>query len=162
MGGPRFFTRAAVGCLVLVFASGSPGAAPEEGAAASDDIVVVVHRSFPAAQMDAPRLEAIFSAIERGGANGKPIIAFNYPPQDKLRMEFDRVVLGMTPGEVSRYWIDQRIRGGQRPPRQIADPVLVRRLVGKLPGAIGYLPPGLVDATVRIVARIRAGKVMAP
>lgn len=131
-------------------------------AAEADDIVVVTHRLFPSKAIDAARLEAIFSAIERSGANGKPIIAFNYAPEDKLRVEFDRVVLHMTPEQVSRYWIDQRIRGGQRAPRQVSDPVLVLRLVGKLPGAIGYIPNRLVDDTVSVVARIRAGKVISP
>jgi hypothetical protein len=38
----------------------------------------------------------------------------------------------------------------------------VGRLVAKLPGAIGYIPESFVTHEVRVLARIRNGKVLAP
>jgi ABC-type phosphate transport system substrate-binding protein len=136
------------------------GAAPADGGV--EAIAVIVHPAAPAGGMDPARLEAIFSGTQRSWSDGKPIITFNLPPEDPGRVEVDRVVLHMTSEQVSRYWIDQRIRSGQRPPRQVSDPALAVRLVGKLPGSIGYVPARLVDANVRVVARIRGGKVEAP
>jgi hypothetical protein len=147
--------------LVLVLGVQAIGAGPSTARenAIPEEIDVVVHPSFPGTSIDAARLETIFNTTLRIGPDGKPIIAFNLPPEDGLRAEFDQVVLRMSPAEVNRYWIAERLRNGHRPPRQIADPMLVRRMVGRLPGGIGYLPRRLVDATVRVVARINAGKV---
>jgi hypothetical protein len=144
----------------------TPVPAPTKNAAvagsADGDIAVVVNPSLRAVRFDLAKLEAIFTTTARNGPDGKPIIVFNSPPDDKLRIEFDRVVLRMTPDQVSRHWIDQRIRNGQRPPRQIGDPALILRLVGKLPSSIGYVPRRLVDSTVVVVAFIHEGKVVTP
>jgi len=72
------------------------------------------------------------------------------------------ILLGLAPAEVGRFWIDQRIRGFGHPPRQVTDPAIMLRLVASLKGSIGYLPAGQADKTVRIVARIRQGKVIGP
>ena len=39
---------------------------------------------------------------------------------------------------------------------------MIARLVAKLEGAIGYVPESLVARDVRVVARIRNGKVLPP
>lgn len=149
--------------LLLAAAALLGGARPARSAGgAVEELAVIVNPSAAVDRVDGARLEAIFSAVERTWADGKPIIAFSFAPEDPLRVEFERVVLRMTPDQVSRYWIDQRIRNGLRPPRQIPDPVLALRLVAKLPGSIGYVPRRLVDASVRVVARVRDGKVLPP
>ena len=68
----------------------------------------------------------------------------------------------MDPDAVARFWLDRRVRSGSPPPRQAPDPVMIARLVAKLEGAIGYVPESLVARDVRVVARIRNGKVLPP
>jgi hypothetical protein len=94
-----------------------------------------------------------------GGLNAVP---FNYAPESPLRRTFDQAVLNLAPAEVGRFWIDQRIRGFGHPPRQITEPAMVLRLIGSLKGSIGYVPAGAADKSVRVVAKIRKGKVVGP
>jgi hypothetical protein len=44
----------------------------------------------------------------------------------------------------------------------VPEPALVARLVAKLPGSVGYVPASVTLNNVRVVARVRQGKVLAP
>jgi hypothetical protein len=127
------------------------------------DMDVIVHVDTQAARLGKAELAQIYSGTRTTWATGANIVPFNMPPSHALRVELDRVVLDMSPAEVGRYWIDQRIRGGPRPPRQIDDPDLMTKVVARLSGAIGYVPAGFTVPTgVRVVARIRNHKVLEP
>jgi ABC-type phosphate transport system substrate-binding protein len=148
---------------VLTVLAGAVATAP--GAVAGvggEEISVIVQPGTGTGPLDAVHLQAIFSVTQRSWDDGKAIIAFNLSPGSDARTEFDRVVMSMTPDQVGRYWIDQAIRSGRRAPRQVADPLLAVRLIAKLPGSIGYVPAHQVDASVRVVARIRDGRVLPP
>jgi hypothetical protein len=132
------------------------------GAAPKDELVVVVHSSSAVRRLDAVELEAIFSSAQRTWPDGSAVIPFSYPPEDPLRQQFDQAVLRMTPDQVGRFWVDQRIRADRRPPRQVPDALLAVRLVAKLPGSIAFVPASLVSNDVRIVARIRKDAVVEP
>ena len=54
------------------------------------------------------------------------------------RQTFDSKVLQMSPEEVNRYWIDQKIRGVQPPPAVDAGAAV--EILKKVPAAIAYLP----------------------
>jgi hypothetical protein len=72
-----------------------------------------------------------------------------------LRILFDKVVLGMTPDEVARHWVDQRIRGKGRPPRAVPDGALLKKVVRHFPGAIAYLPTAMTRAGWYCEASVR-------
>lgn len=126
------------------------------------EIAVIVHPDTRTGALNKGQLEAIFSSGRRAWDGGRTIVAFTYPPDNELRRHFDRVVLGLTPEEVGRFWVDQRVRGGGRPPRQVPDPAMMRRLVGQVPGSIGFVPAALIDDTVKVVARVKDGAVTPP
>lgn len=142
----------------VVGVGGSLGAAPPPAPAI--DVLVPASNTTPS--LSADQLAHLFTG-SREAWNGGAVVAFNLPPRDPLRVEFDRVVLHMTPEEVGRYWIDQRIRGGARPPRQVEDSRLVPKLVARFPGGIGYVAAGMpTPADVRVVARLRDHEVIEP
>jgi hypothetical protein len=125
------------------------------------DLVVIVNaanRDRPSPEM----LERIFLRKEMAWENGERIIPLNANPESERRQRFDHAVLGMTPDEAARYWLDQRIRGGGAAPREVGDAVLTMKLVAKLSGTIGYVPGDLQLSGVRVIARIRNDKVIAP
>jgi hypothetical protein len=82
---------------------------------------------------------------------GTKLVPFNHPPNTPDRVAFDRIVLGMSPEEVGRYWIDQKIRGGDSPPRIIDSVALLVRVVGALPGAVAYVREGFSSPDLKIV-----------
>jgi hypothetical protein len=107
-------------------------------------------------------LAPIFTTTTRELANGTAVSAFNMPPRSDERVLFDKVVLHLDPDESATFWIDRKIRGGSAPPRQIPEPALMLRVVAQVDGAIGYVPRARVDATVRVVAWVRNGKLTKP
>ena len=80
---------------------------------------------------------------------GRRVVPFNYPVGDPLRQAFDQLLLGMGPDEVGRYWVDRRIRGQGMPPKTAPSRELMRAIVGRVPGVLGYLTPEFLDATVQ-------------
>lgn len=143
----------ATATLVVLAAVAAPPARADE------DVAIVVNAALPVERLDAVALEAIFTSAQRGWPDGSTVVALSCPPDHPLRVLFDRVVLHMSPDESARFWVDQRVRGGPRPPRQVGDPVLAMRMVARLGGAVAYVPLALVDDTVRVVARLRGGHV---
>ena len=84
-------------------------------------------------------------------SGGQRLIPFNRGPSVRERIAFDKLVLGMSEREVSRYWIDRRIRGQSGSPKAI-DPVDVhQRVVVKLAGAVGYVLSTEVRDDVKVV-----------
>ena len=153
---PRFIIIA-IACLFAVCAD-STGVDAED---TSGDLAVIVHLDNPA-KPNASTLEALFLRKERSWSNGEPVIVFNLGPENPNRINFDHVVLAMSPDEVARYWLDQRIRGGGTAPREVGEPALVVKLVAKLKTAIAYVPARSDLRDVRVIARVRAGKLVSP
>lgn len=143
--------------LCLLVAGGARFARAEQ-----PEIAVVVPTSRKLERLPAATLDAIFRCEMKSWPGGDRIVPFNFPPRHPLRVTFDRAVLNMTPEQVARYWIDRRVRGGERPPRQVETVDLMLKVVAKLDGAIGYLPSAELAGGVRVVARIRDGKVWEP
>lgn len=83
---------------------------------------------------------------------GVRVIPFNHPPGTFDRVGFDRVLFGMSPDEIGRYWIDQRIRGGDPPPRTIDSVSLLLRVVAALEGALAYVREGFSAPDLKVVS----------
>ena len=57
----------------------------------------------------------------------------------------------MTPEEVSRFWIDRKIRGLPGPPRAVDSLSQLLHLVARTAGGIGYARPAQVTSEVRVI-----------
>lgn len=136
-----------VAALVLVIAALLPRA-PALGAGASDPLVVIVAPSLELKNITLPMLRRAFEGNPVEYASGKRFIAFNAPADQPERARFDRVVLGLTPEQMVRFWVDQRIRGLAQPPRTLA-PELATRVIASLPGAITYVRESKLTSAVK-------------
>jgi hypothetical protein len=96
-------------------------------------------------------LRRVFQSERLTDPDGNRLIALNHPPKTVDRVGFDQVVLGMDAEAVGRFWIDRKIRGGSGPPRTVESLATLRRVVEKLPGAIGYIRPAQLSSEVRAV-----------
>ena len=121
---------------------------------AAPRIAVIVNAKNPVKSLGLDEIEAIFKALKRSWSGGKRILPFNFPARDPLRVAFDRSALHMEPGAVARYWIDQRVRGGQHPPTQVPTIAMMREVVSSLETAIGYVPTSEVRSGVKVVAEV--------
>jgi hypothetical protein len=130
--------------------------------ASEEPLAVFVHPSSATKVIGRQELAAIFMSRKQHWDGGGRVLAFNYAARHPVRVQFDRAVLGMSPNEVARYWIDQRIRGGNPPPRQVPNGALIPRLVEQLEYSIGYAPAADITQRVRVVALVKNGKVEDP
>lgn len=140
----------------------SLSAGARSASADSPEIAVIVHKSNGVPPMNRAQLGAIFKAKSTqftGGGRADPV---NLAPDDAVRQEFDLAVLGMTPDEVERYWLDSKIRSGVGSPRKLSGPDAVIRFVAGDETGIGYVESSDANDSVRVVARIRGGRVLPP
>jgi len=144
--------------LLLVFAAAShwAGAATR---AEDQRIAVIVHPSAPVSSLSHDDLVAIFTMSQRRWSNGDPIVVFNFNPATSTRVYFDQVVLGMSPDQTARFWIDRRIRDGGASPHKAPTPAIMLKVIAALAHSIGYVPEAQVSPTVRVVARVINGRV---
>lgn len=141
---------------LLLAPSGRAPAAP------AVNLAVIVNPAVPVTSLGAAELASIFTRATRTWKDGTTVRALNLPPNSPERVEFDRVVLDMSPERSAQYWMDKQIRGEEPAPKAIGQVDIVVGLLATLRGSIGYVPEDKVDAKVRVVARIRGGKVVAP
>jgi hypothetical protein len=114
-------------------------------------LAVIVSPSSKVTGISMSDLRRVFQSERLTDPDGNRLIALNHPPKTPDRVGFDLVVMGMDPEGVGRFWIDRKIRGGSGPPRTVESLATLRRVVEKLPGAIGYLRPAQLSNEVRAI-----------
>jgi hypothetical protein len=145
-----------LGLLGMVLQSAPAPAAPPVS------LAVIVHPGAPVSSIGSSELASIFTRAMRTWKDGSTVKALNLQLGSPERVEFDRVVLEMGPERSSQYWMDRQVRGEEGAPKAVSQPDIVVNLVGTMNGAVSYVPESKVDAKVKVVARIRGGKVVAP
>jgi hypothetical protein len=149
MAGVRFSILLALIAAVLVALI---GLAPRPVRAGNDLVLaVIVSPNSKLTNISVADLRRVFQSERLTDPDGNRLIALNHPPKTVDRVGFDQVVLQMDPDAVGRFWIDRKIRGGNGPPRTVESLATLRRVVEKLPGAIGYLRPGQLSNEVRVI-----------
>jgi hypothetical protein len=142
--------------LAMVLQSGRAPAAP------AVSLAVIVNPGSSVTALSFTELASIFTRATRTWKDGTAIRALNLQAGSLERIEFDRVILDMGPERSAQFWIDRQVRGEEGAPKAIAQADIVVSLVGTMNGALGYVPENKVDDKVRVVARIRGGKLVAP
>jgi hypothetical protein len=138
-------------CLAFVLLLMLPNTERVARAALRVELVVVVAKSSSVQDISLSELRRVYTTEGDRDASGQRYVPFNHRPHTPDRVAFDQIVLGMSPDEVSKFWIDRKIRGMPGPPHSADSLPLLLRLVASLPGAIGYARPALLTAEVRAV-----------
>jgi hypothetical protein len=131
----------------LVLAGAPHGAVDAQG---TGHLAVVVSASAPFQELSTAELRRVFlgQTVEKGGVK---LIPLNHPIKGAHRTRFDRAVLRMSPDEVGRYWVAERIRGARSAPKSVSSSALLLKVVAKIPGAISYVPASEVRPGVKVV-----------
>ena len=117
-------------------------------AASSDPLLVIVGLQFPGDDVRLLDLKTAFRGQPTTIA-GKRMIPINHPVGSTLRASFDRVILGLEPSAVGRYWVDRRIRDEGTPPTNAPSPEIAVRVVATLIGAVTYGSRTMLTPKVR-------------
>jgi hypothetical protein len=138
--------------LVAALVVGLLALAPRPVKAGNEvSLAIIVSPNSKVTNISLADLRRVFQSERLTDPDGNRLIALNHPPKTVDRMGFDQVVMGMDADAVGRFWIDRKIRGGSGPPRTVESLATLRRVVEKLPGAIGYIRPGQLSNEVRAV-----------
>src|SRR4051812_65903 len=73
-------------------------------------LVVVVAKGSSVKNISRGELKRCFTG-DAVTVAGKQLVPFNAAPNTPERAAFDQAVLGMSPDEVGRFWIDRKVRG---------------------------------------------------
>lgn len=112
-------------------------------------LVAIVASGSHVREVSLGTLRRVFRGELVESADGDRFRPFNLPAGDAARVRFDRLVLGMDPPAVARYWIDRQIRGLGTSPRAIPSASLICRIVARIPGAIAYVHVSQLGTGVR-------------
>lgn len=114
-------------------------------------LAVIVPKESSVQNLKLSELRRIFTNADDSGFSGDRWLPFNHTARSTDRVGFDQVVLKMSPEEVSRFWIDRKIRGLPGPPRAVDSLSQLLRLIARQNGAIGYARPTQLTKDVRMV-----------
>jgi ABC-type phosphate transport system substrate-binding protein len=139
-----------LGTTFAVFGTLGPSG-PSPASAGEGGLVLVVAKDNPIANVTRAELNRIFSgdAIK---IDDQPVVPFALASSLAERHAFDQVVLGMSPDEVNKYWIDRRIRGQGNPPKSAPSPEVMAKVVASFSAAMGYVPAGAITPALKPVA----------
>jgi hypothetical protein len=114
-------------------------------------LAVFVAKDSSVQNLKMSELRRIFTNADDSGFSGQRSVPFNHTARSGDRIGFDETVLHMKPDEVSRFWIDRKIRGLPGPPRAVDSLSALLRLVSRTGGGIGYARPTQVTIDVRVI-----------
>jgi ABC-type phosphate transport system substrate-binding protein len=120
--------------------------------AAHAEVVVVVSAKSPVESLTSAQASQIFlakSGTLPGGGAATPIDIASGPARD----EFYAKVTGKDAAQLKAYWAQLTFTGKAKPFKQAPNAAAAKALIAGSPTAIGYLAPGDVDASVRVVLK---------
>ncbi|MEM6733251.1 MAG: hypothetical protein AAF658_16955 [Myxococcota bacterium] len=133
--------------IVLVVLSLSPRVTWAE----KEVIVVLVHPESKVTNVSLSELRAIFIGQKRMWPGGESIKPLNLKRGSRERVAFDRLVLGMSPEQVEKFWVDSRIRGKAAAPPEVSSVLLLQRVTAKTKGAVTYARATQIQGGTRVL-----------
>jgi hypothetical protein len=137
--------------VALPLACVLPSAEGTARAAERVTLAVFVAKDSSLQNLKMTELRRVFTNADDSGFSGQRNVPFNHTARSSDRVGFDQTVLRMTPEEVSRFWIDRKIRGLPGPPRAVDSLSQLLRLVSRTSAGIGYARPNQVTNDVRVI-----------
>jgi hypothetical protein len=141
----RIFASMAVVAAVLMSPMGQSLHAGERV-----PLAVIVSKGSPLNELSSAQLTRMYLGDMVDFSGGR-LIPLNRSTGTEERQQFDRVVLGKSPDEMARYWIDRKIRGQSGAPKAVEPVDVYERVVSKLDGAIGYVRISDVRGDVKVL-----------
>lgn len=117
-----------------------------------EQLAMVVAQSSPLKELSLYELKRLYLGSPVLDPAGERIIPFNQMPRAPDRVRFETRVLGMTPDEVARYWIDRKIRGQGGAPKAVGPADLLQRVVSRLTHSVAYVRADQVADGMRVIS----------
>lgn len=119
-----------------------------------DDLLVVVNKAASVDEVSRAEVAAIYAKRRTAWSDGGRAVPIHARAGTPERAAFVRRVLGMEPEEETTFWEREKIRSGERPPVEFADPL---RAAFSLPAGVAYVfRANYRPGTVRVVLVVPA------
>ena len=120
------------------------------------DIVVIAAHDSPINTITVQETAHLYMGRINGvaGIGATPILLYDLP-DGPLRETFFRLLNGMSIEQVNAYWARLQFSGNVLPPTRLSNARAVLDAVSHHLNAIGYVDDSSVDASVKILLRLR-------
>jgi len=117
--------------------------------------VLIVHPQNTAAELSRNDLRAIFAMRIPHWPDGTTIQVFVLEDKNTVHISFCKHLLGIFPYQLRRIWDRQVFSGTGISPTTVKTEQEMREQVAKTKGAIGYIRPEKVDASIKTIEAIK-------
>jgi len=108
-------------------------------AAPAGELVVIVNAANPQAALDAKAVKSHFLKTIGSWSNGEKVRPVDSAGDAGARAAFVTKVLGMSPSDFERYWLEKQYASAENPPTKAPDDASVIKLVKAFKGGIGFV-----------------------
>ncbi len=115
------------------------------------DWAVVTSPSSPVASISKADLKRVFTG-KKSNVSGVKVVPFMLAESSPAAQSFLKDVLGMSPEEYKKYWIDAQVKGEGTAPATQKSSATAILVSADLPGALAVVEKSAVNATVKEVA----------
>ena len=122
----------------------APGLAPAQ-------VVAVVSARSSVAPLSKIQVADIFLGKAIRYPDGTLAVPIDQVEGSATRDEFYLAFAGKSPAQVNAHWSKIIFTGRGQPPPEVANGVEVKKRLAENLNAIGYIEPGLVDGSVKVV-----------
>lgn len=124
--------------------------------ASASEIVVIVNPRSGVDKLSRDEAINIFLGRSRQLPSGLPAQPVDLPATHPDKAGFYRLLVNKELPEINSYWARLVFSGRTPPPLQAASTEELLEIVGKTPGAIGYLERSRIDARVKVALELGA------
>ena len=108
-------------------------------AVTAGELAVIVNTANPQATLDAKAVKTHFLKTIAAWGNGEKVRPVDSAGDAAARTAFVSKVLGMSPGDFERYWLEKQYASADNPPTKAPDDASVIKLVKAFKGGIGFV-----------------------
>jgi len=130
------------------------GFAPLPGNAAAE-VAIIAGKQVQSNAVSAAYIKKIFLGKKRSLPDGYPVKPVDQREDSSAYKEFYSKVVNKKASQLKSYWSKMIFSGKARPPKVVGNDAQVKNWVKNNPGSIGYISSSSVDASVKVLLRVR-------
>lgn len=120
-----------IACLVILSATLSR----------AENVIFIVNEKNGIDKLSKDQVNAYYFKKVRNWPDGNPVRFFDRTPESAERTIFLSEFLKKSPRDLEEFWIGQKLYTGNSAPSQLSSDNLMKSMVIRFPGAIGYVGP---------------------
>jgi ABC-type phosphate transport system substrate-binding protein len=122
---------------------------------AEPDITIIANSNNELGSITRKQVADIYMGRITSLPNGSIPLPLDYQGDSEVRTRFYQSITGKNMAQINAYWARLSFTGQANPPRRLADKAAILQVVGKNPGALGYVDTIAPDANVTPVMTIK-------